>query len=296
MGYKTLLFSQPCKLSVKNFQLVYQAENSEEAITIPLEDISTIILEDRQIKLSNYLLSSCGEYNITIFSCDKTHKPNVVLTPFSAHSRVAQIVKIQISASEPLKKRLWQKVVQQKIKNQSKVLKMLFQNNELDTYIRQVQSGDKENIEGQASKKYWHYLFQDFKRHAETMPNFALDYGYAIVRGTLAKYISASGLIPSLGIHHCSELNSFNLADDLIEPFRPFVDLMVAQMELHGDSLLLTKEDRAYLLTILHKQCQYKGEQISIQNACEDICQNFVKSLEQKDCSVLELPKFIGEK
>ena len=112
MGYKTLLFSQPCQLSVKNFQLVYNPENSNEDIKIPLEDISTIILEHLQIKLSNYLLSICGEYNNTIFSCDKYHQPNTILTPFSQHSRTTKIVKNQINMSEPFKKRLWQKIVQ----------------------------------------------------------------------------------------------------------------------------------------------------------------------------------------
>ncbi len=297
MGYKTLLFSQPCQLSVKNYQLVYKLENSNEGITIPLEDISTIILEHLQIKLSNYLLSMCGEYNIAVFSCDKYHQPNTILTPFSQHSRATKIVKNQINMSKPLKKRLWQKIVQQKITNQSNVLKILFDNEELDTYIDKVQSGDKTNIEGQSSKKYWNILFKDFKRHSETKQNYALNYGYAILRGALSKYIASSGLIPSLGVHHCSELNSFNLADDLIESFRPFVDLMVSEMNINEtDITALTKEDKAYLLTILHKQCEYKNEQITVQNACEYTCQNFTKSLIQKDALILNLPKFIGEK
>ncbi len=297
MGYKTLLFSQHCQLSVKNFQLVYNPENSNEDIKIPLEDISTIILEHLQIKLSNYLLSICGEYNITIFSCDKYHQPNTILTPFSQHSRTTKIVKNQINMSEPFKKRLWQKIVQQKITNQSNVLKILFNNEELDRYIEKVQSGDKTNIEGQTSKKYWSILFKNFKRHSETKQNYALNYGYAVLRGTLAKYIASSGLIPSIGVHHCSELNSFNLADDLIESFRPFIDLMVAEMKINEkDTTTLTKADKAYLLTILHKQCQYKNEQITVQNACEYTCQNFVKSLVQKDSNILDLPQFIGEK
>lgn len=297
MGYKTLLFSKPCQLSVKNSQLVYNSENSNESISIPLEDISTIILEHLQIKLSNYLLSICGEYNITVFSCDKYHQPNVVLTPFFQHSRTTKIMNTQITISEPLKKRLWQKIIRQKIVNQSNVLKILFDDNVLDGYVEKVQSGDKTNIEGQTSKKYWSLLFKNFKRHTKTKQNSALDYGYAILRGTLTKYIASSGLIPSLGVHHCSELNSFNLADDLIESFRPFVDLMVAKMEINeNDTTPLTKEDKAYLLTILNKQCQYKNEQITVQNACEYTCQNFVKSLIKKESNILELPEFIEKK
>ncbi len=294
MGYKTLLFSTPCKLRVKNFQLVYQPENNEE-ITIPLEDISTIVLENMQIEVTNYLLSMCGEYNITLFSCDKKHQPNVVLTPFYQHSRNTKIAFNHINMSEPLKKRLWQKIIQQKIKNQSNVLKLVLENDCLDIYCDKVKSGDTTNIEGQAAKQYWSLLFKNFKRHTETKHNAALDYGYAIVRGTLAKFAASSGLVPCFGIHHCNELNSFNLIEDLIEPFRPFVDLIVSGMPIFEDSEL-TKADKASLLNILNMQCQYKGEQITVQTACERVCQTFVKSIEKNDSNVLELPQFIGAK
>ena len=293
MGYKTLLFSNPCKLRVKNFQLVYIS--CEEEISIPLEDISTIVLENMQIEVTNYLLSACGEYNITLFSCDKKHQPNVILTPFYQHSRNTKVAFCQIQTSEPLKKRIWQKIIKQKIKNQSNVLKILFDNNILDSFDEKVKSGDTTNIEAYVSKLYWSLLFENFKRHEDTKHNAALDYGYAIVRGTLAKYTSSCGLIPCLGIHHCNELNSFNLIEDLIEPFRPFVDLLVSHMQTLKEPEL-SKQDKAYLLNILNMQCQYKGEQITVQNACERVCQTFVKSIEQNSSNILELPKFIEAK
>ncbi len=292
MSYKTLLFSSPCKLNIKNYQLVFQADNSDEKLTIPMEDISTIILDSLQISVSNYFLSMCADYNITVFTCDKKHQPISVLTPFYQHSRNTKIASKQILMGDVLKKRLWQKIVKQKIENQSNVLKLLFENDILDIYINLVQSGDKTNIEGQCAKKYWGLLFDDFKRHSQTKHNFALDYGYAIIRGTLSKYVASSGLIPCFGVHHCNELNSFNLVEDLIEPFRPFVDLMVAQMDTL-DEKELTKDDRGYLLTILNKQCFYKNEQITVQNACEDVCQSLVKSIEKDDYKIFELPKFI---
>ena len=295
MGYKTILFSTPCKLHIKNCQLVYSSIQDEEDITIPLEDISTIVLENMQIEISNYLLYTCGEYNITLFSCDKKHQPNVVLTPFYQHSRNTKVAFNQINITEPLKKRLWQKIIKQKIQNQSNVLKILFDNNTLDYYYDKVKSGDTTNIEAQVSKLYWSLLFKDFKRHAETKHNAALDYGYAIIRGTLAKYTASSGLIPCLGVHHCNELNSFNLIEDLIESFRPFVDLLVSTMETLNEPEL-TKQDKSFLLNILNMQCRYKGEQITIQNACERVCQTFVKSIEQNDNNILELPQFIEVK
>lgn len=295
MGYKTLLFSSPCKLYVRNFQLVYDPQNDDGKFTIPLEDISTIILENPQIELTNYLVSICGEYNITLFSCDKKHQPNVVLIPFYQHSRNTKIAYKHINMSEPLKKRLWQKIIQQKIRNQSNVLKIKFADDSLDRFIEKVKSGDSENIEAQASKMYWNLLFKDFKRHENTKHNAALDYGYAIIRGTLAKFTAASGLIPCIGIHHCNELNSFNLIEDLIEPFRPFVDLLTARMQTL-DEAELTKNDKGYLLNILNMQCCYKNEQITVQNACERVCQTFVKSLDKNDYNILELPQFIEAK
>lgn len=295
MGYKTILFSKPGKLFIKNYQLVYQADNSDDTTSVPMEDISTIILESHQISVTNYFLSICEEYNITLFTCNKKHQPNGVLIPFYQHSRNTKIAYNHINMNETLKKRLWQRIVKQKITNQSIVLKILFEMQDLDFYISKVQSGDKTNIEGQASKKYWSLLFTDFKRHANTKHNAALDYGYAILRGTISKFVASSGLIPCLGIHHCNELNSFNLTEDLIEPFRPFVDLLVANMNtLQEDTL--TKYDKAYLLNILNMQCMYRKEQITIQNACEKVCKSFSKSIEASDFSILELPEFIEVK
>ena len=294
MGYKTLLFSTPCKLNIKNYQLVFQADNSDEKLTIPMEDIATIVLDSLQISVSNYFLSMCADYNITVFTCDKKHQPISVLTPFCQHSRNVKVANMQIEIGDVLKKRLWQKIVKQKVENQSNVLKILFENDILDIYVDLVQSGDKTNIEGQCAKKYWNLLFNDFKRHSKTKYNFALDYGYSILRGTLSKYVASSGLIPCFGLQHCSELNAFNLVDDLIEPFRPFVDLMVAEMDIMPDEDdELTKEDRGNLLTVLNKQCFYKNEQITVLNACEDICQSLVKSIEKDDYKIFELPKFI---
>lgn len=293
MSWKTIIFSNPCKLSVKNFQLVCESDGKEK-ISLPIEDIGTIILENQQISITNYLLAICSEYNITIFTCDKKHKPVGILTPFYQHSRNTKIALNQIKLKEPFKKQIWQKIIKQKIKNQSNVIKIRFDIDELDFYINKVQSGDTNNIEAFTSKKYWQYLFDDFKRHSDSKCNSALDYGYAILRGCLSKNIAASGLIPCLGVHHCNELNAFNLTEDLIEPFRPFVDLMVSEMDIDADDKL-TKEDKLYLVSILNRQCQYKKEQITIQKACENVCQTFVKSLLEKDVTKLELPEFIGD-
>jgi len=295
MSWKTIIFTNSGTLHIKNYQLVYQADDSNESITIPMEDIGTIILENPQITITNYMLSLCSEYKITVLTCDKKHKPIGILTPFYQHSRNTKIALAHINIKESLKKQLWQKIIKQKIKNQSDVIKILFNDNRLDNYINKVQSGDNKNVEGQVSKIYWQLLFNNFKRHSSDKYNSALDYGYAILRSSISKYIASSGLIPCLGVHHCNELNPFNLTEDLIEAFRPFVDLMVCKMEIDSNSDL-TKSDKLYLLSILTKQCQYKGEQITIQNACENVCKTFVKTILEKDVKLLELPEFIEEK
>lgn len=296
MSYKCLIFSSPCNLYIKNFQIVYEPLNDkEEKVHIPLEDVGTIILENPQISITNYLLSLCSDYNVTVFTCDIKHKPNGIMLPFYQHSRNTKTAFAQINMTEPLKKKIWQKIIKQKIKNQSNVIKILFDNDELDFYVNKVQSGDTKNIEAYVSKKYWQILFDDFKRHANDKQNSALDYGYAIIRGCLSKHIASSGLIPCLGIHHKNELNAFNLTEDLIEPFRPFVDLMVKEMNIDNNESL-SKEDKLYLVSILTSQCQYKKEQITVQNACENVCKSFVNAINKNDITELELPEFIEAK
>ncbi len=295
MSYKTIIFSNPAKISVKNFQLVYEPLNSLDKVSIPMEDIGTIVFEHPQISISTYFLSMCAKYNITVLTCDNKHRPNGVLTPFYQHSRNTKIALAQINMKEPLKKKIWQKIIKQKIQNQSDVIKILFNTDELDFYVKKVQSGDIKNIEALVSKKYWQRLFENFKRHNGSKYNAALDYGYAIIRGTLSKYIASSGLIPCFGVHHCNELNSFNLTEDLIESFRPFIDLMVSYMEINPDEDL-TKENKMYLLSVLSEQCQYKNEQITIQNACENVCKTYVKAIFENNIDKLELPRFIDKK
>ncbi len=293
MSWKNILFTSPGKLKTKNHQLIYIADDLNEEISIPLEDINSIVLDNPQITITNYLCFEAMEYEINIFTCDKRHKPIGLMTPFYQHSRNTKISLKQIEMSEPFKKRLWQKIIMQKIANQSNVIKKIFNNNELDYYIKNVQSGDRTNVEAQVAKKYWNILFSDFKRHENSTYNHALDYGYAIIRGTLSKYIATSGLIPCFGIHHCNELNAFNLTEDLIEPFRPFVDLIVKTMEIDNKKEL-TKEDKAFIISILNVQCQFKKEQITIQNACENVCKTFVKAILENDFDKLILPEFIG--
>lgn len=293
MSWRVLFITKPCKLCVKNKQLSYESlENEEENLTLPLEDISVIVLENKQIALNNSLISEFAEYNIVCFTCDATHTPSGIFIPFHAHSRYSEIAFEQIALTEPLKKRLWQKIVETKIINQAEVLKKIDndKSKKLIEISKNVQSGDAKNAEAHAAGIYWQNLFdKNFKRHNEDIKNAALNYGYAILRGGIARSVVASGLIPCLGLHHCNKLNAFNLVDDLIEPFRPLVDWEVLNLDLNET---LTPANKQCLVKILTKNCSFKNEETTILKAIELTGQSLTKAIKANDFKLLEMPNF----
>jgi CRISPR-associated protein Cas1 len=293
MSWRIIHVSTVCKLNCKNSQFVYQPEN-DEPTSIPLEDISVIILENHQVTLTNYLLAQLAEHNIVLFTCNEKHSPSGIFYPFFQHSRNTEIAFLQSEWSESFKKRLWQQIIRQKIANQSKVLKMTTGSDKLYYLIDKVQSGDTTNVESFASRMYWANLFDNFKRHSSCKRNASLDYGYAIIRAVLARFIAASGLIPCFGVHHSNKLNAFNLADDLIEPFRPFVDFAVYHLPVN-ESETLDKIDKIHLLSVLNKQCCYKNESLTLLKACEFVCFSIVKATKSKQLGDFALPSFIED-
>ena len=292
MSWQILYISNPAVLTLKNKQLKYQSLETEEVLTFPIEDVSVIVLENHQVTLTHALLSACMEGKVVIFTCDEKHSPNGALFPFAAHSRYALHSKTQLAASEPLKKKIWQQIIRQKIFNQATVLAFYDKKeaNILFEMAKQVKSGDPENLEGYAARIYWDAVFKDFSRRDNTVHNAALDYGYAILRGALARSIVGSGLIPAIGVHHDNQLNNYNLADDLIEPFRPFVDALVLNMSFNSD--VLTTKEKQELVLLLTKNCLMMEEEITLLKACEYQVQSLMKSFENKDAVYLKLPTF----
>ena len=227
MGYRVIFLTKGCKLSVKNEQLMI--DNGDTA-KIPLEDIGCIVADSPQISLNIYLLTKLAEYAVALIIDDKSHTPSGVCLPFAKHSRHLMLLKKQIDMTEPTKKRLWKQIIQKKIGNQAIVLQIcnIEQWKEVDSKKAMVKSGDTTNMEGTAAARYFKLLFgKDFTRSQENTINAMLNYGYAILRSCIARTLVAYGFEPSLGVHHRNTLNSFNLADDMIEPFRPVVDLFV---------------------------------------------------------------------
>ena len=258
---KTLFFGNPAYLSVKNSQLVVKRtdpETQQEIIrTVPIEDIGVVVLEDRQITITNVALDALLQNNCAVITCDEKHMPAGMLLPLEGNTIQSERFANQIEASLPLKKQLWQQTVQAKIRNQASVLKRMsgVEVGCMLAWANDVKSGDSDNLEGRAAAYYWKNIFPSlpgFTRDREgEMPNNLLNYGYAIVRAVVARALVASGLLPTLGIHHHNRYNAYCLADDIMEPYRPYVDEMVINiMRSDIDYGELTPELKKQLLCL----------------------------------------------
>lgn len=293
MGFRNIKIDSHVKLSIKNQQLNIETDIARQ---IPLEDINCIIIENQTVTVSAYLLQKMADMGIAVYVCDEKHLPNAVLLPMVRHSRHFKILKYQIEAGKPLQKRLWQQIVVQKIRNQALCLAYLDLDGseELMKMCKEVQSGDRTHVEAKAAAFYFKSLYGlGFSRGNDHVINSALNYGYAIVRGLIARSIVCYGLEPSIGVFHHSELNNFNLADDMIEPFRPLVDLYVSQnydvAEIDSD---LTPERKRDIFGIINYDMDVKGEKRIISNCIDMLVASYSSALQGKR-SDLELPELM---
>lgn len=290
MGWRILQLTQPCRLSVKQKQLLY--ESDEVCTTIPIEDLSVVILETGFVQLTGNTLSEFAANGVVLVTCDTSHLPSGTFFPFHDNSRYSETAHIQIAVSEALKKRVWQFVVRQKILNQSAVLSTLGIKNMLSEIAKRVQSGDTDNRESYAAQLYWRSLFDKFTRRDNTnIINKALNYGYAIIRGCVARNIVASGLLPCFGVHHGNQLNQFNLVDDMMEPLRPFVDYHVTKLDLSKCSDL-TPQVKNNLLSVLTCSADMNGEVVSLLKCMEMMSASLAKVFKHKDVRLLVVPVF----
>lgn len=233
---RTLYFGNPAYLKTDNLQLVAELKKEEqEAHSIPIEDIGIIILDHPQITITSGLMSRLLEQNVGLVTCDGTHHPVGLMLNLEGHTLQSQKHQAQVEASQPLKKQCWQQTIMAKIDNQARLLKSLgLENNYLTTLRDKVKSGDSDNCEAKAAVYYWKHLFSevpDFRRERYgPPPNNLLNYGYAILRALVARALVGSGLLPSLGIFHRNQYNAYCLADDIMEPYRPYVDRLAHQI------------------------------------------------------------------
>ncbi len=294
MVWRSVMVNQPARLRREHFSLLVE---QAQVARIPFEDIAVIVLNNREITLTHPVLSACAEYGIGLFSTGDNHQPNGVLLPFQAHSRATRMLRLQLDLDKPSAKRAWASMVQAKIRNQAKCMQLLSLGDpdRLEAMARRVRSGDQGNLEAQAAAYYFLKIMgHNFNRSQIGWLNAALDYGYAVMRGACARAVVAHGMLPSLGIFHSSEQNAFNLADDLIEPFRPLVDLYVAMNRKPDGSADLSPSDKVALVGLLNVDVAMPRGVMSVLAAVEQAAESLARLYDGGSELVLELPRLIG--
>lgn len=326
---RTLYFSSPAYLSKKIDQLIIKTTDIEEENskqfqnqktevseekedwlekrknivketfnTVPIEDIGFIVLDNHQITITHGLLDSLLENNTAIITCNKSHMPSGLFMPLEANDEQSQKFKAQIEASEPLKKQLWAQTVIAKIKNQALVLKERKVNiNNMITWAKKVRSGDPDNYEGRAAAYYWKNFFPMIPnfirdRYGEP-PNNLFNYGYAILRAIIARSLVGSGLLPILGIHHSNKYNAYCLADDIMEPYRPFVDRVIYTIVSNGEDFYeLNTSIKKQLLEIATLDVLIEGKRSPLMIASQRTSASLVKCFEGKARKIIypEIP------
>lgn len=272
---RTLYFGNPAYLSKKDKQLIvtYPEEKTDESEnvvkdknekyrgrtnqnSVPIEDVGVILLDNQQITISHGLIASLLENNTALITCDNTHHPTGLFLPLESNQVQSERFRAQIEVSAPLKKQLWQQTISAKIFNQAKVLSKWGRHNDnMKRWSKDVRSGDPDNYEGRAAAYYWKSVFPpelEFIRDRFGLPpNNLLNYGYAILRAVMARSLVASGLLPTFGIHHQNKYNAYCLADDIMEPYRPYVDQLVLTFVDDGEDFTeLTPSIKKQLLTL----------------------------------------------
>lgn len=252
---KTLFFSSPCHVKIHNRQLVILNKVTGEEHQRPVEDLGFVVFDHPQITFTQSVIQLLAEHNAAVIFCDQKHHPASMLFHLDSHQTQTEHFRAQVEASEPLKKQLWKQTVKAKIRNQAAVLDLTGGDGEaMRTMARKVKSGDTENMEARAARHYWQRLFGHAFTRARfgDAPNHILNYGYTVLRAAVARALTGSGLLPTLGIHHHNKYNAFCLADDIMEPYRPYVDQLVwelVQQKLVEDEL--TPPMKAKLLECL---------------------------------------------
>lgn len=269
---RTIYFGNPAYLKTTNEQLVVERKE-QESKQVPIEDIGLVVLDHQQITISQALLAKLLANNVAVVTCNDTHHPVGMLLNLDGHTLQSQRFKDQLGCSLPLKKQLWAQTVESKIRNQAALLEeRRIESKYLRTLADTVKSGDAGNHEAKAAAYYWSRFFPDFleftRQREGPPPNNLLNYGYAILRALVARALVGSGLLPVMGIHHRNQYNAYCLADDIMEPYRPYVDAQVYQLvRNHGRYLELTPDMKKALLALPAMDVRIDGQTSPLMNA-----------------------------
>lgn len=294
MAWKGLHLTQPARLSLADSQLCVKQDAGE--VRIALEDIAWIVIDTPQATFTSALMAACMETGIALVFTDERHTPSGLALPFHRHHRQGAVAKLQIATKDSVKRRLWQALVRAKISNQAGALAVLKHDDAstLKEIARHVEPDDPDNVEARAARFYWGRLFDDFIRDdPDDRRNKLLNYGYAVVRAGVARALVASGFLPAFGLKHDGAANAFNLADDFVEPFRPFVDLLAWRTSGKGAGKDgdLTLDDRRAMAGALLINGKVGGGEVSLLVAAEMAAASFARALEFEKASLLELPE-----
>lgn len=294
MVWRSVVINQPARLKREHFSLVIEQEQTAH---VPFEDIAIIVLHHREITLTHPVLAACADYGISLFATGDNHQPNGVFLPYLQHSRTTRMMRLQLGLDKPTAKRAWAEIIRIKIRNQAECLRLRNAKDEdrLLSYARRVRSGDTDNLEAQASAIYFRALFgNNFDRSQQRWTNAALDYGYSIFRGAIARALVAHGFLPTIGLFHRSEQNAFNLADDVIEPFRSIVDLHVSKFAAPLEEDELSPKDKGDLVALLNVDVGMPRGVMSSLSSIEQAVEALARLYEGSDESTLELPRLLG--
>ena len=251
---QTLMFTSPVYLSLKDGQLVITFKDNKDTVTRPIEDIGFVVIEHPEVSISIPALNELADNNVSVIFCDRKKMPKTMLMTLEGNTTQQESYKYQIDASAPTKKNVWKQLVDYKIKNQALLLNKIGKNGDaLKQFYMNVKSGDTDNREGAAAREYWGRIFDEgFKRDRDgSPPNNLLNYGYTILRAAVARALIGSGLYPAFGVFHRNRYNAFPLADDVMEPYRPFVDEIVYHLYYDGATSELDNQAKSKLLRVL---------------------------------------------
>lgn len=294
MAWKGVHLTKAARLSLADGQCCVKQDEGE--VRIAIEDLAWIVVDTPQATLSSALIAACMEAGVAIVFTDSRHTPSGLALPFHRHHRQGAVARLQVEAKESLKNRLWQTIIRRKIQNQAAVLAEFGKADAatLKEIARHVEPGDPENVEARAARFYWGRLFDDYIRDdPDDRRNKLLNYGYAVVRAGVARALVAAGLIPAFGLAHDGAANAFNLADDLVEPFRPFVDRLAFNniADGSGKDSDLTVEDRRTMAGALLIDARTGGDVVTLLVAAETVAQSLVRAFEDEKADRLLLPQ-----
>ncbi len=288
--------SRPAYLSVQNHALKIEFRDETGGVfRIAVEDLAYLIIDSTEVSLSSYLLAKMSESGTLVLGVNQQHMPVWTSCPWTSFYRHGPVIQLQLETTLPMKKQVWAHIVKKKISMQSWVLEQQNQAGakDLNTMVERVRSGDPDNVEARAARKYWGELFvgQSFRRQDDDLPNAMLNYGYAIVRAAIARFLCGYGFIPQIGLNHQNLSNAYNLADDLIEPYRPFVDQLVLEtLEGHDFKDPFVPDHRRSLVRILEQKVVLRGEVYGMLGAIEETVSSLKIALTSKKPSELVFP------